>query len=94
MKILFKYLSSFQVCNVVCAPDIVLPFMLLQAACKNEPESTDAKRAVELLYDTALISSGFTVSTKDFCGTPSYSYHVFEAAFLQVLSFLSVISSH
>ncbi|CAM8979928.1 unnamed protein product [Rhodiola kirilowii] len=32
----------------------------LNAACKNEPESTEAKRAVELLYDTALISSGFT----------------------------------
>lgn len=35
----------------------------LQAACKNAPDSSDAKRAVELLYDTALISSGFTVST-------------------------------
>ncbi|CAM8881397.1 unnamed protein product [Rhodiola kirilowii] len=32
----------------------------LNAACKNEPESTEAKRAVDLLYDTALISSGFT----------------------------------
>ncbi|GFP87277.1 heat shock protein 83 [Phtheirospermum japonicum] len=32
----------------------------LNAACKNAPDSTDAKRAVELLYDTALISSGFT----------------------------------
>uniref|UniRef100_A0A7N0TDH1 Histidine kinase/HSP90-like ATPase domain-containing protein n=1 Tax=Kalanchoe fedtschenkoi TaxID=63787 RepID=A0A7N0TDH1_KALFE len=32
----------------------------LNAACKNEPESGEAKRAVELLYDTALISSGFT----------------------------------
>jgi heat shock protein beta len=31
-----------------------------QAACKNEPESTEAKRAVELLYETALISSGYT----------------------------------
>lgn len=34
----------------------------VQAACKNAPDSTDAKRAVDLLYDTALISSGFTVS--------------------------------
>jgi heat shock protein beta len=34
----------------------------LNAACKNEPESTEAKRAVELLYETALISSGYTVS--------------------------------
>lgn len=32
----------------------------LNAACKNAPDSTEAKRAVDLLYDTALISSGFT----------------------------------
>ncbi|KAG2584646.1 heat shock protein 90-5, chloroplastic-like [Panicum virgatum] len=32
----------------------------LNAACKNEPESTEAKRAVELLYEAALISSGYT----------------------------------
>ncbi|KAL0424852.1 UNVERIFIED_CONTAM: Heat shock protein 90-5, chloroplastic [Sesamum radiatum] len=32
----------------------------LNAACKSAPDSTDAKMAVELLYDTALISSGFT----------------------------------
>lgn len=32
----------------------------LNAACKNAPESGEAKRAVELLYETALISSGFT----------------------------------
>ncbi|CAK7326431.1 unnamed protein product [Dovyalis caffra] len=32
----------------------------LNAACKNSPDSSDAKRAVDLLYDTALISSGFT----------------------------------
>ncbi|KAL3367786.1 hypothetical protein AABB24_008911 [Solanum stoloniferum] len=32
----------------------------LNAACKNSPDSSDAKRAVELLFDTALISSGFT----------------------------------
>uniref|UniRef100_A0A0E0M2E4 Histidine kinase/HSP90-like ATPase domain-containing protein n=1 Tax=Oryza punctata TaxID=4537 RepID=A0A0E0M2E4_ORYPU len=32
----------------------------LSAACKNEPESSEAKRAVELLYETALISSGYT----------------------------------
>uniref|UniRef100_A0A0A9E0Q9 Endoplasmin n=1 Tax=Arundo donax TaxID=35708 RepID=A0A0A9E0Q9_ARUDO len=34
--------------------------MDLSAACKNEPESTEAKRAVELLYETALVSSGYT----------------------------------
>ncbi|KAH8496329.1 hypothetical protein H0E87_019186 [Populus deltoides] len=32
----------------------------MNAACKNAPDSDDAKRAVDLLYDTALISSGFT----------------------------------
>ncbi|XP_021320329.1 heat shock protein 90-5, chloroplastic isoform X1 [Sorghum bicolor] len=32
----------------------------LSAACKNEPDSTEAKRAVELLYEAALISSGYT----------------------------------
>jgi HSP90 family molecular chaperone len=35
--------------------------LYMQAACKNAPDSDDAKRAVDLLYDTALISSGFTV---------------------------------
>ncbi|KAL9298778.1 Heat shock protein 90-5 [Arabidopsis thaliana] len=32
----------------------------LNAACKNAPESTEATRVVDLLYDTAIISSGFT----------------------------------
>ncbi|CAL0315277.1 unnamed protein product [Lupinus luteus] len=32
----------------------------LNAACRHEPESSEAKRAVELLYNTALISSGFS----------------------------------
>ncbi|KAE8690907.1 DNA-directed RNA polymerase 1B [Hibiscus syriacus] len=32
----------------------------LNAACKNAPESSDAKRTADLLYDTALISSGFS----------------------------------
>ncbi|XP_068643470.1 heat shock protein 90-5, chloroplastic-like [Aristolochia californica] len=32
----------------------------LNAACKNAPDSIEAKRAVDLLFDTALISSGFT----------------------------------
>ncbi|CAL9089452.1 unnamed protein product [Musa acuminata var. zebrina] len=31
----------------------------LNAACKNDSSSTEAKRAVDLLYDTALISSGY-----------------------------------
>ncbi|XP_008788962.1 heat shock protein 90-5, chloroplastic-like [Phoenix dactylifera] len=32
----------------------------LNAACKNDPSSDEAKRAIDLLYDTALISSGYT----------------------------------
>lgn len=31
----------------------------LNAACKDAPNNPEAQRAVELLYDTTLISSGF-----------------------------------
>lgn len=34
----------------------------LQAASKNYPDDNDALRVVDLLYDAALVSSGFTVS--------------------------------
>ncbi|XP_051146103.1 heat shock protein 90-5, chloroplastic [Andrographis paniculata] len=44
----------------------------LNAACKNAPESTDAKRAVELLFDTALISSGFTPDSPAELGNKIY----------------------
>uniref|UniRef100_A0A7N0T611 Heat shock protein 90 n=1 Tax=Kalanchoe fedtschenkoi TaxID=63787 RepID=A0A7N0T611_KALFE len=44
----------------------------LNAACKNEPESAEAKRAVELLYDTALISSGFTPDSPAELGSKIY----------------------
>ncbi|KAL6529272.1 hypothetical protein OROGR_014895 [Orobanche gracilis] len=44
----------------------------LNAACKNAPESTDAKRAMELLYDTALISSGFTPDSPSELGNKIY----------------------
>ncbi|GER50460.1 heat shock protein 90 [Striga asiatica] len=44
----------------------------LNAACKNSPESTDAKRAIELLYDTALISSGFTPDSPAELGNKIY----------------------
>ncbi|XP_068325991.1 heat shock protein 90-5, chloroplastic [Pyrus communis] len=44
----------------------------LKAACKNAPDSTDAKRAVELLYDTALISSGFTPDSPADLGNKIY----------------------
>ncbi|XP_040374293.1 heat shock protein 90-5, chloroplastic isoform X2 [Rosa chinensis] len=44
----------------------------LNAACKNAPESTDAKRAVALLFDTALISSGFTPDSPAELGNKIY----------------------
>ncbi|OIS95833.1 PREDICTED: heat shock protein 90-5, chloroplastic-like [Nicotiana attenuata] len=44
----------------------------LNAACKNAPDSSDAKRAVELLYDTALISSGFTPDSPAELGNKIY----------------------
>ncbi|KAK9755143.1 hypothetical protein RND81_01G005300 [Saponaria officinalis] len=44
----------------------------LQAACKNAPDSSDAVRAVELLYETALISSGFTPDSPADLGNKIY----------------------
>ncbi|XP_047310073.1 heat shock protein 90-5, chloroplastic [Impatiens glandulifera] len=44
----------------------------LFAACKNEPDSSDARRAVELLYETALISSGFTPDSPAELGNKIY----------------------
>ncbi|PIN12831.1 Molecular chaperone (HSP90 family) [Handroanthus impetiginosus] len=44
----------------------------LNAACKNAADSTDAKRAVELLYETALISSGFTPDSPAELGNKIY----------------------
>jgi len=34
----------------------------MQAACKSSGDDEEALKAIDLLYDTALISSGFTVS--------------------------------
>ncbi|GFZ18335.1 chaperone protein htpG family protein [Actinidia rufa] len=44
----------------------------LNAACKNAPKSTDAKRAVDLLYDTALISGGFSPDSPAELGNKIY----------------------
>lgn len=44
----------------------------LHAACKNEPDSTEAKRAVDLLYETALVSSGFTPDSPADLGNKIY----------------------
>ncbi|TKY69492.1 Heat shock cognate 90 kDa protein [Spatholobus suberectus] len=44
----------------------------LSAACKNAPDSSEAKRAVDLLYDTALISSGFSPDSPAELGSKIY----------------------
>ncbi|KAL8161432.1 hypothetical protein V2J09_012921 [Rumex salicifolius] len=44
----------------------------LNAACKNSPESGEAQKAVELLYDTALVSSGFTPDSPAELGNKIY----------------------
>ncbi|KAL8157400.1 hypothetical protein AgCh_002193 [Apium graveolens] len=44
----------------------------LNAACKNSPDSTEAIRAVDLLYDTALISSGFSPDSPAELGNKIY----------------------
>ncbi|XP_042450819.1 heat shock protein 90-5, chloroplastic-like [Zingiber officinale] len=44
----------------------------LNAACKNDPSSAEAKRAVDLLYDTALISSGYTPDSPAEVGNKIY----------------------
>lgn len=44
----------------------------LNAACKNAPDSGDARRAADLLYDTALISSGFSPDSPAELGNKIY----------------------
>ncbi|KAE8678402.1 Chaperone protein htpG family protein isoform 2 [Hibiscus syriacus] len=44
----------------------------LNVACKNAPESSDAKRADDLLYDTSLISSGFSPDSPAELGSKIY----------------------
>ncbi|CAK8537092.1 unnamed protein product [Lathyrus sativus] len=44
----------------------------LSAACKNAPDSNEAKIAVDLLYDTALISSGFSPESPAELGNKIY----------------------
>lgn len=40
----------------------ILLAIAIQDACSRSPDDPEAQRAIDLLYDTALISSGFTVS--------------------------------
>ncbi|EOA25349.1 hypothetical protein CARUB_v10018672mg [Capsella rubella] len=44
----------------------------LNAACKNAPDSSEATRVVDLLYDTAIISSGFTPDSPAELGNKIY----------------------
>lgn len=37
-------------------------FFIPQAAYRSNPDDEDALRAIDLMYDAALVSSGFTVS--------------------------------
>lgn len=41
---------------------LVSQLQMLQEASKNSPDDEEALRAIDLLYDAALVSSGFTVS--------------------------------
>lgn len=36
----------------------------MQVAYNTSPDNSEAQRAIDLLFDTALISSGFTVCVK------------------------------
>jgi heat shock protein 90kDa beta len=35
-----------------------------QVACRNNPDDPEALKAVDILFETAMISSGFTVSNR------------------------------
>jgi hypothetical protein len=34
-----------------------------QAACRSNPDDSEALKAIDILFETSMISSGFTVST-------------------------------
>ncbi|KAL9253112.1 Heat shock protein 90-5, chloroplastic-like protein [Drosera capensis] len=44
----------------------------LNAACKNDPDSDEAKKAIDLLYETALVSSGFSPESPAELGNKIY----------------------
>ncbi|WOL09230.1 heat shock protein 90-6, mitochondrial [Canna indica] len=44
----------------------------LNVACKSSPDDVEAQRAIDLLYDTALISSGFTPDNPSELGNKIY----------------------
>lgn len=49
----------------------ILVCLILQEAYRSTPDDEEALRAIDLLYDAALVSSGFTVSLHIFI--PIYS---------------------
>ena len=38
-------------------------FLGMQAACRNNPDDPEALKALDVLFETAMISSGFSVGT-------------------------------
>ncbi|CAN6470665.1 unnamed protein product [Victoria cruziana] len=44
----------------------------LNVACRSSPDNPDALRAIDLLYDTALISSGFSPENPSELGSKIY----------------------
>jgi heat shock protein beta len=37
-------------------------FLATQAACRINPDDSEALKAIDILFETSMISSGFTVS--------------------------------
>jgi len=48
---------------MLCALIVIVILVIMQAVCQSGQEDEEALRAIDLLYDAALISSGFTVSS-------------------------------
>ena len=59
------------------ATSIISFNIILQAACKSNPNDEDAQKAIDLLYDAALVSSGYTVSIPFFSLVVLRGYSIF-----------------
>jgi hypothetical protein len=56
----------------LCVHNSVPAFFVSQFVCKDRPRSPKAKQLVELLYETALMSSGFTPDNPPEFGSKVY----------------------
>ncbi|KAJ0982069.1 hypothetical protein J5N97_010324 [Dioscorea zingiberensis] len=65
-----KERESKQEYNLLC--DWIKQQLGDKATCKNDPSSTEAQRAVDVLYNTALMSSGFTLDSPIELGNKIY----------------------